>query len=318
MTDIIITEFMDDDAVEQLRETHDVRYDPALVDDRETLAALLAQATALIVRNRTVVDDALLAAAPDLRVVGRLGVGLDNIDVAACDARSIAVIPATGANAVSVAEYVVASLLILRRGAVFHATDRLVAGGWPRQELVGHEVAGMRLGLIGLGGIARLVAARMQALGVPVAAYDPFLAADDAIWQQVERHEELTDLLPVSDAVSLHVPLTPETHHLLDAATLALLPRGALVINTARGGIVDEAALADALSDGRLGGAALDVFEHEPLDEASMARFADVPNLVLTPHVAGVTAESNVAVSAMVADRVREVLDGTDASPETV
>lgn len=317
MTDIIITEFMDDDAVERLRETYDVRYDPALVDDRETLAALLGQATALIVRNRTVVDDALLAAGPDLRVVGRLGVGLDNIDVAACDARSIAVIPATGANAVSVAEYVVASLLVLRRGGVFHATDRLVAGGWPRQELVGHEVAGMCLGLIGLGGIARLVAERVRSLGVTVAAYDPFLAGDDAIWEEVERHEELADLLPVSDAVSLHVPLTPETHHLLDAEALALLPRGALVINTARGGIVDEVALVDALTDGRLGGAALDVFEHEPLDDTSVARFADVANLLLTPHVAGVTVESNVAVSALVADRVHEVLVGTDASPET-
>lgn len=317
MTDIIITEFMDEDAVDRLREAYDVRYDPALVDDRDTLAALLGQATALIVRNRTVVDEPLLAAAPDLRVVGRLGVGLDNIDVAACDARSIAVIPATGANAVSVAEYVVACLLVLRRGGVYHATGRLVAGGWPRQELVGHEVAGMRLGLIGLGGIARLVADRVQALGVSVAAYDPFLADDDSIWQEVERHEHLSDLLPVSDAVSLHVPLTPETHHLLDAAALALLPRGALVINTARGGIVDEAALADALTDGRLGGAALDVFEQEPLDDTAVARFADVPNLLLTPHVAGVTVESNVAVSALVADRVREVLDATDPAPET-
>jgi (S)-sulfolactate dehydrogenase len=318
MTDIIITEFMDDNAVESLRATHDVRYDPTLVDDRTTLAALLGQATGLIVRNRTVVDEALLAAAPQLRVVGRLGVGLDNIDVPACDARSIAVIPATGANAVSVAEYVVASLLVLRRGQMFHATKRLLAGGWPRQELVGHEVAGTRLGLVGMGGIARLVADRAQALGVDVVAYDPFLPEDDSVWQQVTRSAELDELLAASDAVSLHVPLTPDTHQLLDAPSLALLPRGALVINTSRGGIVDEDALCAALTEGRLGGAALDVFEQEPLDDLSLARFADVPNLILTPHVAGVTMESNVAVSAMVADRVREVLDATGTPPNQV
>jgi (S)-sulfolactate dehydrogenase len=315
VTDVVITEFMDEAAVDQLREHYEVRYDPQLVDRPATLLPLLERAQALIVRNRTRVDQTLLAAAPQLRAVGRLGVGLDNIDLDACERRSIAVLPATGANAVSVAEYVVAALLVLRRGEVFRSNDRMLAGAWPRQDLVGREVAGMRLGLIGFGTIARMVAERARPLGMDIAAYDPYLASDDAAWGQVRRAEDLPELLASCDAVSVHVPATEATHHLLDAASLALLPPDGLVINTSRGGIVDEVALGDALRASRLGGAALDVFETEPLDARAAARFHDVPNLVLTPHIAGVTLESNVAVSALVADRVRAVLDAmeTDA-----
>lgn len=309
MSDIVITEFMDADAVDGLRAGYDVHYDPALVDAPEALTARLGQARAVIVRNRTRVDERFLAAAPALQVVGRLGVGLDNIDVAACDARGISVIPATGANAVSVAEYVIAALLVLRRGAVFHATPRLIDGEWPRQELVGNDVVGLRLGLVGLGGIARLVADRARALGLTVAAHDPYLPPDDRGFDGVARVETLGELLASSDAISLHIPRTPATQHLLDADALASLPPGALIVNTSRGGIVDEDALCDALRSGRLGGAALDVFEQEPLDEASRARFAGVPNLLLTPHVAGVTVGSNIAVSAMIAARVRDALD---------
>lgn len=315
MTDVVITEFMDEAAVDQLRERYEVRYDPQLVDRPATLLPLLERAQALIVRNRTRVDETLLAAAPQLRAVGRLGVGLDNIDLDACERRSIAVLPATGANAVSVAEYVVAALLVLRRGEVFRSNDRMLNGAWPRQDRVGREVAGMRLGLIGFGTIARMVADRARPLGMDIAAYDPYLASDDAAWGQVRRAEDLPELLASCDAVSVHVPATEATHHLLDAASLALLPPDGLVINTSRGGIVDEVALGDALQASRLGGAALDVFEAEPLDAAAAERFHGVPNLVLTPHIAGVTLESNVAVSALVADRVREVLDAmeTDA-----
>lgn len=311
MTDVVITEFMDEAAVDTLRGRYDVRYDPHLVDDRDALLALLQRARALIVRNRTRVDVSLLDAAPRLCAVGRLGVGLDNIDVPACEDRSIAVLPATGANAVSVAEYVVAALLILRRREVFHATDRLLAGEWPRQDLVGHELAGCRLALLGLGGIARLVADRVRALDVEVVALDPFVAPDDAIWEHVDRADDLPGLLVDADALSVHVPLTADTHHLLDADTLALLPPHAVIVDSARGGVIDEAALCDALRSGRLGGAALDVFEHEPPDTTALARFSGVPNLVLTPHVAGVTVESNRAVSAMIAERVGEVLDAT-------
>ena len=198
---------------------------------------------------------------------------------------------------------------MLRRRGVFQATPFLLAGEWPRQDLVGHELAGSRLALLGLGTIARLVVDRVRAMAVEVVGYDPFVPPDDAIWEEVQRAESLPALLGNADAVSLHVPLTRETRHLLDGDALALLPPHAVVVDTARGGVLDETALCDALRAGRLGGAALDVFEQEPPDAQALARFAGAPNLILTPHVAGVTVESNQAVSALVATRVCEVLD---------
>ena len=163
MADIVISEFMDEAAVSDLAGGYEVLYDAGLVDRPADLAAALADARALIVRNRTQVNAALLAAAPRLAVVGRLGVGLDNIDMAACEAHGVAVCPATGANAVAVAEYVIATMLVLLRGA-YGATARIVAGEWPRGALIGREAAGRRLGLVGLGGVAREVARRARAL----------------------------------------------------------------------------------------------------------------------------------------------------------
>ncbi|MEQ9606173.1 MAG: NAD(P)-dependent oxidoreductase, partial [Kiloniellaceae bacterium] len=266
-------------------------------------------ARAHTVRNRTQVSAGVLAAGPTLEAVGRLGVGLDNIDMAACKARGLPVFPATGANDQAVAEYVIATTLVLLRGA-YHAGAAMLAGDWPRQALMGHEVAGKTLGLVGFGAIARQIAARARALGMTVAAADPFVAADDAAWQDVARHESLESLLAAADAVSLHVPLTDKTRGLLGAAALAAMRPGAVLINTARGGVVDEAALAESLRQGHLGGAALDVFEKEPLGAAAAARFAGLANVILTPHIAGVTQEANVRVSALTAENVRRVLEG--------
>ena len=306
MADIVITEFMDEASVDDLRRDHDVLYDPALVDDRGRIRQALGAARALVVRNRTQVDADLLAAAPGLRVVGRLGVGLDNIDQAACESRGIAVAPATGANDTAVAEYVVCAVMMLLRGA-YHARAAMLAGEWPRGRLMGREVAGARLGLVGFGANARETARRAEALGMVVAAYDPYLAADHPAWSGAERRS-LDTLLEESDAVSLHVPLTDETLGMIDAPAIAGMKRGAVLVNAARGGLVDEAALAAALRDGHLAGAALDVFETEPLTAETAHIFADVPNLVLTPHIAGVTQQSNVRVSRVTADNVRRAL----------
>ena len=183
MPDIVISEFMDEATVAELARDYDVLYEPELVERPADLKAALPGARALIVRNRTQVTDDLLAAGDSLQVIGRLGVGLDNIDLAACEARGIPVCPATGTNAVSVAEYVIAGILILRRGA-YHASDRVLAGDWPRTELMGREAAGARLGLVGFGGIAREVAKRALALDMRIAAFDPFVADDDPIWQE--------------------------------------------------------------------------------------------------------------------------------------
>ena len=308
MPDIVISEFMDAAAVNGLRDGFEVLYDPGLVDRPAALAAALGAARALIVRNRTQVTADLLTAAPALVAVGRLGVGLDNIDLKACGTRGIEVFPATGANDQAVAEYVIAAALILLRGA-YHAGPEMLAGAWPRQALMGRETAGKTLGLVGFGAIARQVAARARALGMGVAATDPFVAAEDPAWQGVARHDSLASLLPAVDVLSLHVPLTDATRGLIDAAALDRMKPDAALINTARGGIVDEEALADSLRAGRLGGAALDVFAEEPLSAAEAAIFAGLPNLILTPHIAGVTAESNVRVSAVTARRVRQALE---------
>lgn len=300
---IVISEFMDDDAVATLRSRFTVRYEPALVDRRAELLPLLAGVAALIVRNRTVVDVALLEAAPGLRVIGRLGVGLDNIDVPACAARGIVVIPATGANAGAVAEYVLGTAMALLRLATTRSAET-AAGQWPRAALSsGREIAGKTLGLIGFGGIGQLTARLAQGLGVRVIAHDPMIGDGAAIWRSSGvMATAFGALLAQSDIVSLHVPLTDQTRNLIDATALACMKPGALLINSARGGIVDEAALAAALRSGHLGGAAIDVFDQEPL--AAGSPFAGLPNLILTPHIAGVTLESNVRVSALIAERV--------------
>ena len=307
MSDIVISEFMDQAAIDAILRGRDVLYDPTLVDDKDRLYAALADCRALIVRNRTQVRAPLIDAAPRLKVVGRLGVGLDNIDVDACAARKIIVRPASGANDLSVAEYVITAALLLRRRA-WYATSRLAAGEWPRMELIGGELSGARLGLIGYGAIARLTATKAAALGMTVAAFDPFLPPDHAAWLNVAR-QSFEEILSSCDVVSLHTPLTPQTRRMLDGAALRRMRSGAILINAARGGIVDESALAAALSGGHLGGAALDVFETEPLTPAAAAVFKGIPNLILTPHIAGVTEESNVRVSDVTARAVIAALD---------
>lgn len=300
---VVISEFMSEAAVARLAQAHATTYAPDLVDRPEALQAAVAGARALIVRNRTQVGGPLLAAAPALEVVGRLGVGLDNIDVADCEARGIAVRPARGANADAVAEYVMAAALHLIRGRAFFATEAMRAGAWPRGDCQGRELAGRTLGLLGYGDIARRCARRAQAMGMAVVAHDPLVERAEGA-----RLLTLEELLATADVLSLHVPLTESTRGLLDAVRLARMKPDAILINTARGGIVDEVALSAALKAGRLGGAALDVFAVEPLDAATAEIFQDVPNLILTPHIAGVTEESNERVSAMIAEAVLEVL----------
>lgn len=304
---IVITEFMDEAAVAQLRERHDVLYAPQLVDDEARMHAEASRADALIVRNRTQVRGELLASLARCRVVGRLGVGLDNIDVAACEARGICVIPAAGANALSVAEYVIGTAMLLLRGA-YQCTPEVAAGRWPRAALSqGRELHGKTLGLVGFGSIGQATAKLGQALGMRVVSCDAALAPDAPVYAAAGvRPLNLDGVLAAADVVSLHVPLLDTTRGLFGAARLAALKPGAVLVNTSRGGVVDEAALAQALREGRLGGAALDVFATEPLPPAP--HFHDCPNLILTPHVAGVTRESNERVSQLIANRVLEAL----------
>lgn len=309
MAEVVITEFMDAAGVEALR-GFDVLYDPALVDKPEELRAALADCRGLVVRNRTQVRPPLLQAAPRLEVVGRLGVGLENLDLAACAARGIPVLPATGTNDETVAEFVMGAMLVLLRTGAFHVTAEVVAGSWPRTRVIGgRDAKGLTLGLVGFGAIARQVARRAHAFGMRVLASDPFVAADHPAWAELGvEPRELAAMLPETDVLSIHVPMTATTRGMLDARALRSLPQGACVVNTARGGVLDEAELVALLRSGRLGGAALDVVATEPLPAGS--HFEGVPNLVLSPHVAGITRDANHRASMLTAENVRLVLQG--------
>ncbi|MBO9408848.1 hydroxyacid dehydrogenase [Shimia sp. R9_1] len=303
---ILITEFMDDTAVGRLKAAHATTYAPELADAQGDIPAQMAGVQALIVRNRTQVTAALLEASPDLKCVGRLGVGLDNIDVAACEARGVEVMPALGANTLSVAEYVVTNALVLLRDA-YHAKHAMLAGDWPRAQCSGREAGGRVLGLLGFGANAQETGRLARAMGMTLIAYDPFLPTDHPAWQHAERGE-IADVLTKADVVSLHVPLTDRTRHMMNAEAFAQMKPGAVVINAARGGVLDEAALVAAMLSGHIAGAALDVFETEPLTQDAAEIFKGVSNLILTPHIAGVTQDSNVRVSAMIADLVLDRL----------
>lgn len=217
------------------------------------------------------------------------------------------VIPATGANALSVAEYVIASAMLLLRGA-YQSSGAVAAGQWPRNALSnGREIAGKTLGLIGFGSIGQLTARLALGLGMEVIACDAMMDADHPAYAAGKvRPAGLDEVIAGADVISLHVPLVDSTRNLFDARRIGSMKKGAVLINSARGGIVDEAALAAALRSGHLGGAAIDVFAQEPLPASP--HFEGCPNLLLTPHIAGVSAESNERVSFLIADKVLEAL----------
>ena len=306
MATVLVSEFMDGSALAFLENRLSVDYAPNLFDDQQTLMQRVSAVDALIVRNRTPVIRELLNHAAQLKVIGRLGVGLDNIDLDAAKQANIQVLPATGANAVAVAEYVMSALLHLRR-PMTSGFQAMVGGDWPREQFIGGEISGKTLGLIGFGQIAQIVAKRAAAFGMRIAYFDPYIDASehDSVATAVSS---LDELLALSDSVSIHVPLTEDTHRLMNSQRLALMKSGAILINTSRGGIVDERALIHHIQTGHLGGAALDVFEYEPLDELKGARFDGIDALILTPHIAGVTHESNRRVSQVTAENVLRAL----------
>lgn len=308
MSIIFISEFISRQALETLKRAHQVRYEPESYADSSKLGAGIVDADAWIVRNLTKVSADLIQTAKQLKVVGRLGVGLENIDLSACAQANIKVIPATGANADSVAEYVLGTAMALMRNYGTASVETL-SGAWPRPKYSKcHEIAGNILGIVGFGSIGRVVAEKALALGLHCIAYDPMLTEKQVVLQNGSVHlYPLAEVLAKSQIVSLHLPLLPETKGLFSATMLDMLQAGAYFINTARGGIVDEQALAERLRSGRLGGAALDVFASEPAKDLS--HFKDVPNLILTPHIAGVTEESNERVSNMIAREVNAFLE---------
>ena len=270
---------------------------------KETLNAQIADADALIVRSATKVTPELLEKAPRLRVVGRAGVGVDNIDLEEATRRGVLVMSTPGGNAVSVAEHTFALLLALAR-QVPRLDKAIHEGRWEKSSAAGTELRGKTLGLIGLGRIGSEVAVRADAFDMRVLGYDPYISEAAAREVQVEL-VPLERLLAESDFVSLHTALSPATQNLINASTLAQMKPGARLVNAARGELIDEAALAEALKSGKLAGAALDVFVEEPPENSPLV---GLPNVIATPHVAGSTAEAQEEVGTQVAVQVRDFL----------
>ena len=308
MADVLISEFMDRGVAEGLIADFDTHWDPDLWSKRDELKARIASAKAIVVRNGTLVDVDLLDAAPNLKVVARMGVGLDTIDVAACKARGIEVCPSIGANAVSVAEYVIATAMVLLRGPTYFATSDVVGGAWDRPKFAGStEIAGRVMGIVGFGSIGQVVGEKARGMGMEVIAYDAMMPDDHPGWAHARR-VDLDDLVAAADVVSLHCPKLPETIDLIDARQFERMKPEAVLINSARGGIVNEADCAEALRSGRIAGAALDTLDVEPITLEVGALFQGIGNLILTPHIAGVTKESNRRIAEVAADNVRRVL----------
>lgn len=314
MTDrprVVLADTLAPEGVAILEADDRLEVDDASSLDRAQLERALAGAAGLIVRSGTRADSKLIAAGESLKVVGRAGVGLDNIDVQEATRRGIAVMNAPAGNTVSTAELAFALLLSASRG--IPAADRSLRDGrWDRKVFRGAQLAGKTLGVIGAGRIGTAMIQRARAFGMKVVVADPFMTDERARDMYVQLME-LDDMLPVVDFLTLHVPLTAETEGLLSAERLSRLPSHAVLVNASRGGVVDEEALAVALREGRLAAAALDVYEVEPLPAGSPLR--DAPNLVLTPHLGAATHDAQREVAIEIASAVRAALLDGDYGP---
>ena len=273
--------------------------------DRPALLAAVADADALLVRSATRVDAELLAAARHLVVVARAGVGLDNVDVPAATARGVMVVNAPTSNIVSAAEHAVALLLAAARH-IPAADASLRQGQWKRSSYTGVELSGKTVGIVGLGKIGQLVAQRLAAFGVELIAYDPYVAAARAAQLGIELMS-LEDLLRRADAISIHLPKTAETLGLIGKDQLALTKKGVLIVNAARGGLVDEDALAEAVRSGHVGGAGIDVYVTEPTTSSPLF---EIPQIVVTPHLGASTEEAQDRAGTDVARSVQLALAG--------
>jgi len=273
------------------------------------LVETIPEFSALVVRSETKVTGNVLNAGAKLRVIGRAGVGVDNVDVETATRRGVIVLNAPGGNTISTAEHAF-SLLLCAARKIPQADASVRTKSWERKNFEGVELYDKTLGIIGMGRIGSELSRRAIAFGMRVIAYDPYLSAARARSLQIELTDELDDLLAAADFISLHTPLTNETRHLLDAIRLGKTKRGVRIINCARGGLIDETALVGALRDGQVAVAALDVFESEPLPNESLLRSA--PNLILTPHLGASTAEAQESVGIEIAQSIRAaLLEGT-------
>jgi D-3-phosphoglycerate dehydrogenase len=271
----------------------------------DELVAKIVDFDALIVRSQTKVTKAVFAAAPRLKVVGRAGVGVDNVEVDAATAKGVVVMNTPGGNTISTAEHTF-SLLMSTARSIPQAHASMKAGQWDRKSFQGVEMNNKVLGVIGMGRIGSEVARRAIAFGMRVLAYDPYLSMARARSMQVELHDKLADMLPHCDFITMHMPLTDETKGILNDETLALCKKGVRIVNCARGGLVDEKALAKAIKSGQVAAAALDVYEEEP--PPAQFELRDLPQVVMTPHLGASTYEAQESVGIEIAEAIRDLL----------
>jgi len=304
MARVLVSEEISDKGLDLLREAgHEVDVQIGL--DDAGLAAAIVGAQAIIIRSATTVSAELLSAGTDLKIVGRAGIGLDNVDVDAATERNVLVANAPFSNAITAAEHTMAMLLAQARN-IAHAHAALVEGRWERSKWNGVELAEKTLGIVGLGRIGGLVAARARAFDMEIIAFDPYVAPERAAGMGIEL-VDLETLIGTSDFVTLHLARTPDTMNLINAELLAKAKPGLRLVNVARGGIIDEAALADAISNGPVGGAAIDVFAEEPTVASPLFT---LPEVTVTPHLGASTVEAQLKAGIQVAEQVVLALAG--------
>ena len=305
---ILITDKMANEAIELLKDAgHDVTFDEM---DGETLLREISGYDALMVRGRTkaVTEIVEAGANGNLKVIGRAGIGVDNVDIETAAKHGIPVVNApTGATA-SVAELAIGHMLSLSRH-LSKADMTMKKGEWAKKQLKGNELGGKTLGLIGCGNIGVLTGKFAQAFGMNVIGYDPFISKEDMKKNEIEKMDELVELMETADFISLHLPHIPKTHHIVNGKMISKMKPTAHIINCARGGTVDEKALYDALKNGKIAGAGLDVFEQEPPEDSPLLQ---LDNIMLTPHIGANTKEGQIRAGTVCAEQILKVLDGEE------
>jgi phosphoglycerate dehydrogenase-like enzyme len=301
---ILITEFMEDTSVEILKKNFDVTVDKSLSLNHNELKKIISNFDILIVRNKTQVNKEILENASSLKFIGRLGVGLDNIDTEYCRNNNIHVQPATGMNADSVAEYVInSSLSLLKNVPLMHQETSL--GNWPRTSISSRELNGKIFGLMGFGLIAKKVSTLAKIFNAHIIAYDPFI--DSSIANKFNiKLVDMHEIFEKADVISIHLPLTPTTKDLLNYDAFTKMKKQPIIINSSRGSIINEDDLLRSYDEKLISGFALDVYETEPAPKIFLNSIKDNTNCILTPHIAGVTEESNIRVSDFIANSVKE------------
>jgi D-3-phosphoglycerate dehydrogenase len=302
MPKVLISDAMDPKAAQIFRE-RGVEVDEITGKTPEEVIAIIGNYDGLAIRSSTKVTKAILAAATNLKVIGRAGIGVDNVDIPAASAQGVVVMNTPFGNSITTAEHAIALMFALAR-QLPEADASTQAGKWEKNRFMGVEVTGKTLGLIGAGNIGSIVASRALGLKMKVVAFDPFLTPERAVEMGVEK-VELDQLLARADFITLHTPLTDQTRNILSKANIAKTKKGVRIINCARGGLIDEAALKDALDSGQVGGAALDVFETEPAKDSPLF---NTPNFVSTPHLGASTSEAQVNVAIQVAEQMSDYL----------